>query len=515
MAYKKTLWKDRVVEKPNTYRSVENPDGTITLYPITGQVIEKGTPVSAANLNKIENGIVELNEQLDTKVNIDYVNSYFSMYTIKNPIEIKQYNPNDFYSLYDSIYENSNRVRIRNLGKDHSGNYDIKMYIYEPEQYDNTIMITCAIHGWENYGTYMMYLILKAICEGINIPPQLQYLKSNTRLLIIPVCNPWGMSQPNKVRYNSRGVDINRNFNWRWEENPTGEQNPEAKPYKMWYKGESAESEAETKLIANVMREYNINSFIDFHNFYKADTETRDYLIYGDTKTYEVIKDFKCYLKALNNKVLIEHTTSQNDSCSNNYMSSVLNIPAINTEFIRIENDVNLENCSKWLPYAINILYSFSKNFNEKNIKFVGSSFINKNGLYNGELINPNIWTTLSPLNVSIKSSIDGYCVINGWITCECSNSDDLITISPELTQANNVQLKGEIFRAAQKTTNRMYIPFNSTIPIKSDPNNEVNFKFKVINEGTGTVKIIRYYLDFKTIRCNITSKQSEYHTFI
>lgn len=72
MAYKKTLWKDRVVEKPNTYRSVENPDGTITLYPITGQVIEKGTPVSAANLNKIENGIVELNEQLvTTKSEID------------------------------------------------------------------------------------------------------------------------------------------------------------------------------------------------------------------------------------------------------------------------------------------------------------------------------------------------------------------------------------------------------------------------------------------------------------
>ena len=67
MSYEKTIWKDRVVEKPNTYRSVENSDGTITLYPITGQVIEKGTPVSAANLNKIENGIVELNEQLEQK----------------------------------------------------------------------------------------------------------------------------------------------------------------------------------------------------------------------------------------------------------------------------------------------------------------------------------------------------------------------------------------------------------------------------------------------------------------
>lgn len=74
MAYEKTLWKDRVVEKPNTYRTVENPDGTITLYPITGQVIEKGTPISASNLNKIENGIVEINEQLD---NINYHNKLF------------------------------------------------------------------------------------------------------------------------------------------------------------------------------------------------------------------------------------------------------------------------------------------------------------------------------------------------------------------------------------------------------------------------------------------------------
>lgn len=68
MAYKKTFWKDRIVEKPNTYRKVENTDGTITLYPVTGQVIEQGTPVSAANLNKLENGIVEVYKELDTKI---------------------------------------------------------------------------------------------------------------------------------------------------------------------------------------------------------------------------------------------------------------------------------------------------------------------------------------------------------------------------------------------------------------------------------------------------------------
>ena len=93
MAYKKTLWKDRVVEKPNTYRSVENPDGTITLYPITGQVIEKGTPVSAANLNKIENGIVELNEQLEQNKN-DILK--IKDYTLKNA----KFKPNFKHNLY-------------------------------------------------------------------------------------------------------------------------------------------------------------------------------------------------------------------------------------------------------------------------------------------------------------------------------------------------------------------------------------------------------------------------------
>lgn len=53
--YLKTEWIDRVVEKPNTFTMVENSDGTITLIPAPGQVIERGTPLNADNLNKIEN----------------------------------------------------------------------------------------------------------------------------------------------------------------------------------------------------------------------------------------------------------------------------------------------------------------------------------------------------------------------------------------------------------------------------------------------------------------------------
>ncbi|KRQ86063.1 hypothetical protein ABG79_02195 [Caloramator mitchellensis] len=55
--YNKTLWKDRIVEKPRTYQVQNNSDGTITLIPTEGTIVEAGTPITAYNLNKIEDGI--------------------------------------------------------------------------------------------------------------------------------------------------------------------------------------------------------------------------------------------------------------------------------------------------------------------------------------------------------------------------------------------------------------------------------------------------------------------------
>ena len=57
MAYKKTVWKNREVEKPRTFTKVDNPDGTITLTPAEGNIIEPGTPIIASNMNKIEDEI--------------------------------------------------------------------------------------------------------------------------------------------------------------------------------------------------------------------------------------------------------------------------------------------------------------------------------------------------------------------------------------------------------------------------------------------------------------------------
>jgi|GEM_PF-2781541 len=59
MAYVKTDWKNRVVEKPRTFTIQENTDGTVTLIPAEGVIHEEGTPVAAGNMNKIEQGIVD------------------------------------------------------------------------------------------------------------------------------------------------------------------------------------------------------------------------------------------------------------------------------------------------------------------------------------------------------------------------------------------------------------------------------------------------------------------------
>jgi hypothetical protein len=59
MTYTKTAWQDRIVQHPLTYSMVDNGDGTYTLTPVPGTVTQAGTPISAANLNKIEQGIAD------------------------------------------------------------------------------------------------------------------------------------------------------------------------------------------------------------------------------------------------------------------------------------------------------------------------------------------------------------------------------------------------------------------------------------------------------------------------
>lgn len=60
MAYKRTKWRDHVVERPRTFTKVTNADKSVTLTPAPGEVIQQGTPQSATNFNNIEDALQHL-----------------------------------------------------------------------------------------------------------------------------------------------------------------------------------------------------------------------------------------------------------------------------------------------------------------------------------------------------------------------------------------------------------------------------------------------------------------------
>jgi hypothetical protein len=52
-------FEDRRTSKSNTYSVVQNADGTITLIPVTGDIIAAGTPLTSVTFDPVEHGINE------------------------------------------------------------------------------------------------------------------------------------------------------------------------------------------------------------------------------------------------------------------------------------------------------------------------------------------------------------------------------------------------------------------------------------------------------------------------
>jgi hypothetical protein len=64
-------WYDRIVEFPKRFRLINNSDGTVTLEPQPGNIIQAGTQINATNMNSIEERI-EGNYEHD--VQLSYTN---------------------------------------------------------------------------------------------------------------------------------------------------------------------------------------------------------------------------------------------------------------------------------------------------------------------------------------------------------------------------------------------------------------------------------------------------------
>jgi hypothetical protein len=144
------------------------------------------------------------------------------------------------------------------LGQDATGQYDIYSYTFAPPAYEKTFLITASQHGNEIMGQMALYRFLWHLSEESETHPALTYLRIRVRFVVIPMVNPWGVSQPHQRRANAHGVDLNRNYAFRWEAYASVEGSE---------KGSAPFSEAESRIVRDWLAQYmEADLYFDLHN---------------------------------------------------------------------------------------------------------------------------------------------------------------------------------------------------------------------------------------------------------
>ena len=124
------------------------------------------------------------------------------------------------------------------------------------------VLVTCEMHGNEKMSTYAMHYLLYDLIHNPQKNPILSYLRANVQLVVIPITNPWGYI--NTSRWNENGVNLNRNFpTYDWADYDEGDDSAIGG---INYKGESAGSEVETKMMIDFMNSHpDASLMIDLH----------------------------------------------------------------------------------------------------------------------------------------------------------------------------------------------------------------------------------------------------------
>lgn len=168
-----------------------------------------------------------------------------------------------FYNPYLGEHDSYTLIKT-SKGLDQSGNYDIWEYDYIPKNYTEEVLFSSGMHAYELPASFGLAHLFKHIMDESITHPAIIKLR-NTRIKLIPIINPWGFNQaPEKTYGNSRGVNINRNFdsNGAWGTFPIVD--PAVDEFN--YKGTAPFSEAETKILRDwVIANKTAKFWIDCH----------------------------------------------------------------------------------------------------------------------------------------------------------------------------------------------------------------------------------------------------------
>lgn len=192
-----------------------------------------------------------------------------------------------FYGLYDALVaaypeyvqkiDCDAEVTAAGITKpDELSNYPTYMYKFSPAFAPSTssltgatiskpitLFVTTGTHG-ELMAVWDMYQIMKLICESWQTDENLEALRWESVIYIMPCSTPYAVDKNIRVNHNS--VNINRNCptaEWAVAEEGTTD-----------YTGPSAASEYETKLFMHYLDALKPHVYIDHHNSYRTSKNT-------------------------------------------------------------------------------------------------------------------------------------------------------------------------------------------------------------------------------------------------
>lgn len=132
-----------------------------------------------------------------------------------------------------------NYVTCEQIGTDASGEYPIKAYTFEPENYEKTILVTGGAHGSEAMVLFGLSHFFDLLCRDTSGNRALLYLKKRVKFVVVPAINPYALAE--RCLDNSNSVDIGRNFPYKWNDCTSTT------------KGTSAADQAETQAIIELV----------------------------------------------------------------------------------------------------------------------------------------------------------------------------------------------------------------------------------------------------------------------
>lgn len=448
-------------------------NGDSSVEAAQARVDEKGVGHTTLK-DRIDDGFTKVTSQLNEKAEDDF----FVTNKFKGTINPQTESPVYFYDMLSDI--NHPYFNINVVGKDQSGQYDIKMYTYEPVGYEKELLIIGSIHGDEVYPAYFLHNLIKLL-TGIT-PPQLSYIKEKVKLIIFPILNPWGMYQSPKSRFNSRGVDLNRNWDWRWNEADGA-------------KGDAPFSEVENRYVKYVLdSNKNISAFMDLHDFVNG-AESFDYAFYAEPKTESVMKELVEYMiyEVENPHGRLVSTT--NDPTSNNYTSQVLNIPSVNVEGLPGafgDKGSDIDNNKNFDQYA-NALILMSKRFSKNKVGEYSSRTFIKDFLDDIILLTDD-YQDIQGSELTFTPLEDGYISSSGFAMAKQDDVNGVFAARLLISQDGFITPNTGVaspYLPAYTTGKYPVLPISSSIPVVK--NKQVTIKLEAMREGTGKCHFKRF----------------------